>query len=173
MKSTGLFATKQKRNLFFVFLGLSLAVMCVIFVFSAQNGVESQATSDGLLAKLLIFVENIFKGSGFGLFLSNLITSAIRRMAHGFIYAVLAFSVSGAIFCLEIPKKICIKALFSLLFCLAYAITDEIHQLFVPLRSFEVGDIAVDFIGAFIGTVCFVLIFCIFRAIRKRKDKIS
>lgn len=37
--------------------------------------------------------------------------------------------------------------IFSILFSLAYAISDELHQSFVPLRDASSGDILTDFIG--------------------------
>jgi len=38
-------------------------------------------------------------------------------------------------------------AIFVLLFSLAYAISDEFHQSFIPLRSPSLGDIIIDLIG--------------------------
>ncbi len=35
-----------------------------------------------------------------------------------------------------------------ILFCLLYGISDEIHQLFVPNRSFDIMDILADTLGA-------------------------
>lgn len=37
------------------------------------------------------------------------------------------------------------------LVCLAYGISDEIHQSFVPGRAVEVGDVLTDFIGGLAG----------------------
>lgn len=47
--------------------------------------------------------------------------------------------------------------LISMLLALAYGITDEIHQLFVPYRSSEVLDVAADVVGGGLGaTLAFV-----------------
>ncbi|HVZ74465.1 MAG TPA: VanZ family protein [Polyangia bacterium] len=37
------------------------------------------------------------------------------------------------------------------LFAVAYGITDELHQLFVPRRSSDVLDVAADAVGGFLG----------------------
>ncbi len=50
------------------------------------------------------------------------------------------------------PSK---KFLYSFLFALFYAITDEFHQLFVPTREGKIRDIIIDTIG--IGLVCYYI----------------
>jgi VanZ family protein len=41
--------------------------------------------------------------------------------------------------------------IFSLVFCVLYAISDEVHQLFVPGRGAQVTDVMIDSFGAFVG----------------------
>lgn len=43
------------------------------------------------------------------------------------------------------------KMLFSLVLTIVYAISDEIHQLFVPTREGRIRDVVIDSIGAFLG----------------------
>lgn len=43
---------------------------------------------------------------------------------------------------------------FAIVFSILYAFTDEIHQLFVPFRAFEVKDLIIDSLGS-----VFVLVF--------------
>ncbi len=40
-----------------------------------------------------------------------------------------------------------------------YAVTDEIHQLFVPRRAGRVLDVCIDSLGSLIGVVGFMLIY--------------
>ena len=42
-------------------------------------------------------------------------------------------------------------ASIALAICLAYGFSDEIHQLFVPGRAFEISDLAMDGLGSLIG----------------------
>ena len=44
---------------------------------------------------------------------------------------------------------------FAFFLATLYAISDEIHQIFVPMRQFDVMDIAFDGIGAFLGSYWF------------------
>jgi VanZ family protein len=39
----------------------------------------------------------------------------------------------------------------AIMFSIAYGISDEVHQSFVPMRSSDIFDIAADTIGSFIG----------------------
>ncbi|WP_243096886.1 VanZ family protein [Thermohalobacter berrensis] len=41
--------------------------------------------------------------------------------------------------------------IFSFVFCILYAISDEVHQLFVPGRDAQITDVMIDSAGAFIG----------------------
>ena len=52
------------------------------------------------------------------------------------------------------PKK---QVIYSGILGIIYAITDEIHQLFIPGRSGEFKDVCIDAIGVWIG-ICFLLL---------------
>lgn len=52
-----------------------------------------------------------------------------------------------------------------------YAITDEIHQLFVPGRAFQLIDILVDSAGALIGVIASLIILKLILFIKKRGNK--
>ena len=43
----------------------------------------------------------------------------------------------------------------ALAICVVYGITDEIHQIFVPGRAFQVSDLAMDAAGSIIG-ICLI-----------------
>lgn len=73
----------------------------------------------------------------------------IRKNAHFFIYLILGVFVKYALNSTGISgfKSIVI----SLLICVAYAFTDEIHQLFVPGRGGQLSDVVIDSCGAGLG----------------------
>ncbi len=72
----------------------------------------------------------------------------IRLLAHLFVYFVLGFLSSGAV---KLNFNWKHKLLITLLFCIFYAFTDELHQFFEIERRFRFIDIATDSVGAFAG----------------------
>ena len=51
-----------------------------------------------------------------------------------------------------LKRKLCL----GILFCVCYAISDELHQLFVPGRAGRLFDVCVDGAGACFGMVIFL-----------------
>ena len=69
----------------------------------------------------------------------------IRKLAHYTEYLILGILVIN----LNNNKN---KGLYlSMIVCLLYAISDELHQYFVPGRSCQLVDVTIDFIGALTG----------------------
>lgn len=48
------------------------------------------------------------------------------------------------------------KILYSLLFGILYASTDELHQYFVPGRSARLFDVGIDTLGVFTGIIIYL-----------------
>lgn len=86
------------------------------------------------------------------------------------VYAVLFFLFFRCFFFAQkLSKK---KAsLLSLLAVFCFAISDEVHQAFVPGRSSRVYDVLLDFIGALIG--CWLLFFFGFNNRKGKKFNFS
>ncbi|MHA1488757.1 MAG: VanZ family protein [Promethearchaeota archaeon] len=76
----------------------------------------------------------------------------INPLLHAAEYSIFAFSVAFGCF----PK---IKNKYILLVGIIYAISDEIHQFFVPNRYFDIQDIIVDTIGVILGLLTYTLLF--------------
>ncbi len=47
---------------------------------------------------------------------------------------------------------------FALLVCVLYAISDEVHQMFVPGRGPGIKDVLIDSVGATVGIGMYMLI---------------
>ena len=73
-----------------------------------------------------------------------------RHLAHGFFFGVLALLVLHGLGALggRIDAR---AALITAALILAYAISDEVHQAFVPDRTANPVDIAYDMIGVLVG----------------------
>jgi len=131
---------------------LLLIWMGVIFYMSSRSGEESSVASKGITQ----FVSEIAVKSGV---LDEkditpdtmaLLHKWIRIFAHFFEYMVLGI-LSFQFFKQFSFKKIINVALISLGFCVAYAISDEIHQYFVPGRAMDILDVVTDTLGSITG----------------------
>lgn len=134
--------------------------MITIFIFSGQQGTESGNTS----RKFTIIIIEIITGKNLEIndpFVEG-IQLFIRKLAHFTIYAIGGFLIMNYAYTTD--KTIKEKALYSICFGGGYAITDELHQFFVPGRSGNVFDVGIDTAGVIIGVF-------IYRVLMKIIDK--
>ena len=123
---------------------LVVAVAVIIFYLSAQNGEESSSTS-GFFTKLVTALAG-----------RPVKESVVRSLAHFCEFAGLGLLVANLFFAI----KDNLKPFLSIILSSGYAITDEIHQIFVPGRACQLTDLAIDICGIVLGVVVFcVLIF--------------
>lgn len=132
-----------------VFLVLTVLWCCVIFSFSAEKGETSTDTS-GRVCKIVasIFVKDFedLPQVDQQEIVGNL-QLFVRKTAHFTAYALLGFLAS-----MDFRRKKFLKRLgFSTAFVCLYAISDEIHQLFVPDRSGRALDVLIDTTGGVCG----------------------
>lgn len=77
----------------------------------------------------------------------------LGRVLHIMEYAVLALLIARA---MNRHNDVVLASLVNaLILTLFYALSDEIHQLFVPGRTFQLMDLGLDLIGGVIGLVIF------------------
>lgn len=131
--------------------GISLAIMAVIFAFSAQSRAESAGLSlsvRGLFSKVLQFV-------GLGQYAhSEVLHHFVRKCAHAFLYCSLGISVAAS--CRASGWRI--YGFWAGLICFLYAVSDELHQMFVPGRGPLVSDVVLDTVAAAVGIGVFWLL---------------
>ncbi len=139
---------KIKGNVvgFFIFSVLSLFFMVLIFLFSYQSAESSSASSESVYDIFIRLTSFDFISHG-----------VFRKIAHFCEYAALGFSVSGAIYFYYAD----IRLIKSVVICLVYAFSDEIHQYFVPERACRLFDVFVDGCGSVFGFFVFWLLFFI------------
>jgi LCP family protein required for cell wall assembly len=137
--------------------------MIVIFVLSAEGKDVSSGRSD-----VVVDVVKTFAGT----LSTEVLTFFTRKSAHIVAYAVLG--VLALITIRPYVKPLKKAALLSIGFVAAYAITDELHQLFVPGRSGEVRDVLLDTLAASVSVgSTYVYIMCekIKARINKKRTK--
>lgn len=130
--------------------------MGVIFVFSADNGDESNKKSDGVILSVLkVFYGNELSENEKETLIKNFVVP-VRKLAHFGVYFVLGILVLS--FVMEYMKLDYKAMLISIGMAFLYACSDEIHQLFVVGRSGRLLDVFIDTIGATIGVAIFTFI---------------
>lgn len=151
---TAIYAKKQ-RALCIVSWGLAAACMAMIFWFSHQTGSASQSLSDGVLARILEIV---------GLLIPS---AVIRKAAHAAEFALLAVLLFHALY------RTCGRGRPALAWGLTvlYAVTDELHQLFVPGRACRFFDVCVDAAGALAGVLFCLLLLALLKKRRLGRPK--
>lgn len=127
--------------------------MAIIFTMSSFNSIESVNQSNYIVN----IISNVLNINNIELL--NLI---IRKLAHYIEYLILGILVINMFIKNNIPKSY----LISIIFCVIYAISDEIHQFLIPGRACQIKDILIDSIGSITGIY-------LYKLISKRKKSIN
>lgn len=136
-----------------------VGLMGMIFIFSAQPATQSALLSGSIVNVLVQHLVSNFhsiSSSEQAIIIQNW-SFMVRKAAHATIYTLLGFMTMLAAY--KTAKRKPFKITFSkpfqtfivLLICGFYAMSDEIHQVFVPGRSSELRDIIIDLTGAVFG----------------------
>ncbi|MBU0279101.1 MULTISPECIES: VanZ family protein [unclassified Gemella] len=113
-------------------LFLSLLICAIIFYFSNQSGSQSEKISNTLFIRKLGHLSEFF---ALGYFFSSFLATTKYFFTNKKKYIV-----------------------YSLLFVVLYAISDEVHQLFIPNRSGNITDVFIDSIGGMLGIFTFTIL---------------
>ena len=129
----------------------SLACMTFIFLASSQNSGDSSRISGSLTRSIVLTILKWFAPDGkevSAVFLAAFETF-LRKAAHFFIFFIFGFCTIN---CFHQLIGYLQRAFWiSILWCSAYAITDEVHQLYVPGRAGMWQDWLIDTAGALLG----------------------
>ncbi|MCI8352327.1 MAG: VanZ family protein [Clostridia bacterium] len=142
--------------------------MLTIFYFSHQQGTGSSSTSKKVTEAIVNILdikkemteenkEEIVK----------IIEPIIRKLAHYTLYMLGGILIINAInaYIKEDIKIIICSSLIGVI----YAVSDELHQLFVNGRSGKIIDVVIDSIGIFTGIAMYLVVKKIIEAIVDRK----
>ena len=127
--------------------------MVIIFMFSSQDYTNSFNTSKDFTEEIVSLFDNQTTHINTKTFTIKH-HNTVRKFAHFAIYIVLGILVQNAISLSSIKWKFTA----SLILCVAYSITDEIHQIFVPGRACKWYDIAIDSVGSVVGIGLYMLV---------------
>ena len=150
-----------------IFLILMIVNCVTIFIFSNQNGEESGNLSGSILKDIIDVLPNTKElDESEKEILVEKFQVVIRKGAHFSIYTLLGFLTMGFVNTFNIDNKK--KVIFSFLFGVLYAVTDEIHQLFSSGRTAKLLDVGIDSLGVIFGIL--IISFIIY-LINRKKDK--
>lgn len=158
----------QKKVAVFLAWAFVAIWMIVIFSLSSQQAEASNGLSKGVTEIIIDVVDRIclidIETSSTQNWIDKL-NSIVREYAHAGVFFVLAFFVIIAF------RRSGLKGLnafnVSFVLCIIYALIDEIHQIFIAGRAFELYDLALDCSGILIGLYLYNVIALIFRKIRQ------
>lgn len=120
--------------------------MAAIFYFSSQPASVSNELSKGVTE---VIVEKVDKLTPNKEMEPNRFNHILRKNAHFFNFLVLGILVFHVLS--SYGQQGYRRIGLALLLCVVYAITDEVHQLFVPGRGPQLKDVLIDSAGASIG----------------------
>lgn len=106
--------------------------MIFIFIMSSMN----ETTSSNQSGFFVSLITNLFNIKNI-----EILTTIVRKMAHFTEYFILGILVINS---LDISNK---RYLYSFIIGFIYAISDEVHQLFIVGRSGKIFDVLIDSLG--------------------------
>lgn len=107
--------------------------MLLIFIMSSFNSAESSNQSN-FIVNIIVNILNINN--------IDTLNLIIRKLAHFTEYFILGLLVYNMIY--NYNKK----TFIAIIICILYAISDELHQMLVPGRSYQLLDITIDSLGS-------------------------
>ncbi|MBQ9659585.1 MAG: VanZ family protein [Clostridia bacterium] len=155
----------MKRHLLRIFFILMLlATFVAIFNFSNQDGKTSSGVSKKVARKIIDifpYTKNLSEATKVKMVEKS--QPIIRKLAHFSIYTLVGISIMA--FISTYNRILLKKFIISLSVGLVYAISDEIHQSFVPGRGPSVKDVCIDTSGVFLGIIIVLVIISVFKAL--------
>lgn len=178
----------QKR----IILGILIIIwMITIFLFSNQDGMESENTSDIITNRLVnetiennIEIEenvdntnneninnsvNVAKYNYEFEMYKGEVRLVVRKSAHFIIYLIGGFLLFNFFRTYNISLRN--QIIYAILGIILYASSDEFHQLFVNGRTARVEDVLLDTLGAIVGILLNLICLKIVYKIKNKKDK--
>ena len=147
----------KNKILKFITGALVILWMIIVFLFSSETSDKTNNTSGNFTEKIVNIISNVINKSEIEKEeLVQKIEPYIRKITHYSLYTIGgSFIIISVIQYKKINEKN--RIIISLGIGILYAISDEIHQYFVPGRSCTIKDVYIDSLGIATG-ICFILI---------------
>lgn len=141
----------------------------VIFNFSNEDSIKSGNTSKKITNEITKNIDSIQKLDKVEKTKElDRIESIIRKIAHFSLYTLVGILLMAICSTYNLNEKI--RIIISLLSGIVYAISDEIHQMFIAGRTAKPTDVFIDTLGVILGIVITMLILKI-TSNRNKKEK--
>ena len=132
-----------------ILLIITILWMIVIFIFSNQDASKSADYSDSLIKSTIVNIYKLFNNNPTEEKIEEIVETwdlPVRKLAHLTEYFIL-----GVLMFLTL-NSYNIKIIYIvILLCFLYAVSDEIHQLFVIGRYGNIIDVLIDTLGSTLG----------------------
>ena len=145
-----------------------LAWMVTVFMLSHQIAEESSKTSSNFITVIIkLFNKDIEQEQLETIMLK--VETIVRKLAHFVLYTLGGMLITTMF--INFKEYITKTKIASFLLGATYAITDEIHQLFIPGRSGEIRDVLIDSTGVLLGVFIIYLLMRIKGIFRSGKEE--
>ena len=141
---------------------LVIVWMVIIFALSNTSANKSSNDSRNVFGGMVNISTKITNSIGITNFSRNDLKIIInnynglfREFMHSFVYFVLIILLLLALKYSDMDYE-CIISLF---ICLIYALSDEVHQIFISGRTFQLIDLFLDSLGVLFGIILYKLIY--------------
>lgn len=141
---------------------LILICMTIVFSFSSEQGNKSKSTSRKVTEIIVQVISD--KPIEEKKELVHNVDKVVRKLAHYTIYTILGVVVMNYFY--NTDKSLKEKIKYTLICGTGYAITDEIHQLFVAERSARLFDVGIDTLGVITGIAIYLIAIKIIKSIK-------
>lgn len=131
---------------------LVLVWMLVIFSFSKEDGNSSSSLTENIIVNTVEIISDIEPKTPQMDEAIKTLSFPLRKCAHFFMYFILGLLCSNALYQLGIKHYTLIIAAS---ICILYAISDEVHQLFIEGRSGQISDILLDSSASLLASYIF------------------
>ncbi len=168
----------RKTNIKRIVLVILIIINCTI-IFSFSNKVADDSSKQSgrivnFISQIVPIIKNMPEPDKTN-FIEGTLTTIVRKTAHFSIYTLLGLLSMNFMLTFKEKEfyKIDLRCLVALIFCTFYAITDEIHQYFIPGRSCELRDVCIDSLGALTGILLVIIVVGIYKKVKSKKKIIS